>query len=151
MHNAFLTPPAIPLSAVPRHTGTVLLVDDEPALLLVGRAILSTLGIGVSTAPSGEDAIVALQQAGMEHALPDVVLLDLTMPGGMSGLETFDNIRALYPYLPVVACSGFLGDGAEEVLARAGFADTLPKPYTPEALVTVVRRVLVRAGSLAAV
>lgn len=145
-----LAPPVTPpLSAHPRHSGTVLLVDDEPALLLVGRAILSTLAIGVTTAPSGEDAIVTLQQAGYDNALPDVVLLDLAMPGGMSGLETFDNIRALYPQLPVVACSGFFGDGAEEIIARAGFVDMLSKPYTPEALVTVVRRVLVRAGSLA--
>ena len=147
--NTLLDPAATSLGTYARQTGSVLLVDDEPALLTVGRAILSTLNISVTTAPSGEDAIATLQQAASDNRMPDVVMLDLAMPGGMSGLETFDNIRAIYPFLPIVACSGFFGDGADEIFARAGFADMLAKPYTPEALVTCVRRVLLRAGTLA--
>jgi CheY-like chemotaxis protein len=123
-----------------------MLVDDEPALRTVGRAILSTLDVRVITASSGEDALALLADAHKDAALPNVMLLDLTLPGGMSGLETFELIKALYPTLPVIACSGFFGDGASEIIQHVGFADMLAKPYTPDALITMVRRVLMRVN-----
>lgn len=129
-----------------RRTGSIMLVDDEPALRTVGRAILSTLDMRVLTASGGEDALALLADAHRDHSLPDVVLLDLTLPGGISGLETFDHIKARYPALPVIACSGFFGDGASEIIQHVGFADMLPKPYTPDGLITIVRRVLMRVN-----
>ncbi len=131
-------------TGVLRRAGTIMIVDDEPAIRTVGRAILSTLNLTVMAAGSGEDAISALDNACAEGRSPGLILLDLTMPGGMSGLDTFDKIRERFPQIPVVACSGFFGDGAEEVCQRLGFADVLPKPYTPDALMTTVRRVLMR-------
>ena len=139
--------PSLPAAAPParRRSGTLMLVDDEPALLMVGRAILSTLNLRVETASSGEDAIEKLQADEADSRLPDLILLDLTMPGGMSGIETLEQIKAKFPSIAVIACSGFFGDGAAELCQHVGFADMLAKPYTPESLVTVVRRVLVRA------
>ena len=129
-----------------RRSGALMLVDDEPALLTVGRAILSTLNVRVECASSAEEALQKLAVAHAERRLPDLVMMDLTMPGGMSGLEALEQIRERYPGLPVVACSGFFGDGAAELCQHVGFVDMLAKPYTPEALVTVVRRVIVRAS-----
>ena len=123
-----------------------MLVDDEPALLMVGRAILSTLNLRVDTAGSGEEALEKLATADVDGRLPDLVLLDLTMPGGISGIETLEQIRQRFPSIAVIACSGFFGDGAAELCQHVGFTDMLAKPYTPEALVTVVRRVMVRAS-----
>ncbi len=137
--------PAI-TSGLRRRSGALMLVDDEPALLTVGRAILSTLNLRVETSLSGEEALEKLAVADADARLPDLVLLDLTMPGGMSGLETLEQIRMRYPGISVIACSGFFGDGAAELCQHVGFADMLAKPYTPEALVTVVRRVMVRAN-----
>ena len=129
-----------------RRSGALMLVDDEPALLTVGRAILSTLNLRVDTASSGEEALEKLEAAAVDARLPDLILLDLTMPGGISGLETLEQIRQRFPSISVIACSGFFGDGAAELCQHVGFADMLPKPYTPESLVTVVRRVMVRAS-----
>lgn len=132
-------------TGVLRRAGTVMIVDDEAALRTVGKAILSTLNLRVQTAASGEDALAILDNARQQQAgMPDVILLDLTMPGGMSGLDTFDQLKDLFPNVPVIACSGFFGDGAEDVCQRLGFADVLPKPYTPDSLVAIVRRVLMR-------
>ena len=117
---------------------TVMIVDDDPALLTVGRAILSTLSLNIVVARSGEEALISIGAP----ILPDLVLLDITMPGGMSGLETFDELHAKHPELPVIACSGFFGDGAEEMCRHIGFAGMLPKPYTADSLVSVVRRIL---------
>ena len=140
-----LTSPPV-TTGLRRRSGALMLVDDEPALLTVGRAILSTLNLRVDTANSGEEALEKLGIAESDGRLPDLVLLDLTMPGGISGIETLEQIRQRFPAIAVVACSGFFGDGAAELCQHVGFADMLPKPYTPEALVTVVRRVLVRAN-----
>jgi CheY-like chemotaxis protein len=131
-------------TGVLRRAGAIMFVDDEPALRTVGRAILSTLNLNVTTMQSGEECLEALDTSRQSSSLPDLILLDLTLPGGMSGLETFDRIQDSYPQIPVIACSGFFGDGAEEVCARLGFADVLPKPYTHDALTTVVRRVLMK-------
>lgn len=129
-----------------RRSGALMLVDDEPALLTVGRAILSTLNLRVDTASSGEEALDKLAIASADGRLPDLILLDLTMPGGISGLETLEQVRLRFPSISVIACSGFFGDGAAELCQHVGFADMLAKPYTPESLVTVVRRVMVRAS-----
>jgi CheY-like chemotaxis protein len=115
-----------------------MIVDDDPALLTLGRAILSTLDLNIIVARSGEEALISIQAP----AIPELVLLDLTMPGGMSGLDTFDALHQRHPELPVIACSGFFGDGAEEMCQHIGFAGMLPKPYTAESLVSVVRRIL---------
>lgn len=132
-------------TGVLRRAGTVMIVDDEAALRTVGKAILSTLNLKVQTAASGEDALAILENARQQQVgMPDAILLDLTMPGGMSGLDTFDQLRDNFPNVAVIACSGFFGDGAEEVCQRLGFADVLPKPYTPDSLVAIVRRVLMR-------
>lgn len=131
-------------TGVLRRAGAIMIVDDEPALRTVGRAILSTLNLTVLTAASGEEALQMLETAQAQHRMPEIILLDLAMPGGMSGLDTFDQIQERFPTIPVVACSGFFGDGAEEVCQRLGFAEMLAKPYTPDSLVTIVRRLLMR-------
>jgi CheY-like chemotaxis protein len=143
MSTATDTPQTSP-TGVLRRAGSIMLVDDEPALRSVGKAILSSLNITVLTASSGEDCLAALHAGQAQGNMPEIILLDLTMPGGMSGLDTFDQIQDNFPGIPVIACSGFFGDGAVEVCQRLGFADTLPKPYTPDALANLVRRVMMK-------
>jgi two-component system, cell cycle sensor histidine kinase and response regulator CckA len=120
-------------------TQSVMIVDDDNALLTVGRAILSTMKLDIILAHSGEEALALLESTNCN---PDLILLDLAMPGGLSGLETFDQLQVLRPEKPVIACSGFFGDGAEDMCRHVGFAGMLPKPYTAESLVSVVRRIL---------
>ena len=67
---------------------TVLVVDDEPHIVEVVKDYLKQSGYRVLTAGDGE---TALQQARQEH--PDLVILDLMMPGGMGGLDVCRQIR----------------------------------------------------------
>ena len=84
----------------------VLVVDDNPALRLVARAMLEAAGHGVAEAGSGAEALDAL--CGRRA---DVVLCDLSLPG-MDGLQTIRELRALQPGLKVVAMSGVGPPGA---------------------------------------
>ncbi|HCS12303.1 MAG: hypothetical protein COS82_07025 [Zetaproteobacteria bacterium CG06_land_8_20_14_3_00_59_53] len=106
-------------------SGTVLLVDDEQPLLEIGEKFLVREGLTVITAASGEEA---LQLLGGMQSLPDVILLDLNMPG-MGGVETLSRIRQTYENQKVIVVSGYSEttlDGTVKDLLYDGFVS---KPY----------------------
>ena len=109
--------------------GTVLVVDDEEPVRNVASEILTYLGYSALTAASGDRAIELLQ-AG---ARPDVVLLDLIMPG-MSGFLALRAIRAIDPDLPVLICTGYADRAASETLVSEGADGFVNKPYHIETL-----------------
>lgn len=74
----------------------ILLVDDERTLITSMKRVLTEAGYGVRTASNGEAAVAAVRESA-----PDLVLLDVMMPG-MSGLETCRELRASDPKLPIV-------------------------------------------------
>jgi len=103
----------------------VLLVDDEPMILSVGRDLLEHLGYEVLVAENGERA-VDLYRANRGRI--DAVVLDMVMPG-LSGGETFDRLRGIDPKIGVLLSSGYSIDSqASEILAR-GCDDFIQKPY----------------------
>ena len=108
-----------------RNTLMVLLVDDDELVRDSCTAMLERLGHGVSTAATGEEALQRL--AG--DLRPDVVILDLNMPG-LGGTGTLPRLRALHPTLPVLLATG-RADEAAMALARAhGSTALLPKPFS---------------------
>lgn len=84
--------PSMKVARAPR----ILLVDDEPAMLELYRAILSECGDRIETALSGPEAIEKVRERSF-----DTVVSDIRMPG-MSGLDLFRAIREIDPYVPVV-------------------------------------------------
>jgi len=128
-------------SSLTSHSGKVLVVDDEPSVLAIASAILSTIGSAPLKARNGEDAVEQVKQELDANSRVSVVIMDLTMPGGMSGFETMESLRQLDPNIRVVACSGFFQEGASELCQSIGFNAILAKPYTPESLLSVIRRV----------
>lgn len=83
------------------HGTTVLVVDDEEYMLYVMRRALEEEGFSVTTASSGAEALDS-----MGRSLPDLVLLDLKMPG-MNGPEVIGEIRHRWGDLPVVILTGY--------------------------------------------
>ena len=107
-------------------TGIVLLVDDEQLIVEVGTAMLAKLGYEVLTAGDGAEAI-ALYRRARERIV--VVILDMVMPG-MSGGETFDQLKAIDPGVKVLLSSGYNLDGqAREILER-GCVGFIQKPFS---------------------
>jgi len=111
-------------------SGTVLLVDDNPRVLDVGRKMLEITGFSVVAFESGADAVAAFERDQLKFNL---AIVDLTMPE-MDGSEVARALRELNPELPVLLSSGY---SEIEVVglseAEQGMA-YLPKPYTLDEL-----------------
>lgn len=112
----------------------ILIMDDEELLRNMARRILLRLGHTVGVAEDGEEAY-RLYRAALEAGQPfDVVLLDLTIPGGMGGKETMVKLLELDPHVTAVVCSGYSNDPIMSDYKQYGFKEVLPKPYHMEDL-----------------
>jgi len=117
----------------------ILVVDDDPGILAMAEAILRHAGMEVTAAESGESGLSAYCQryfAGNPFAL---VVMDLTLPGGMTGVEALEALREVDPGVKVVASSGYFDDSVAPAAKRRGFHGILPKPYGAEQLVKLVQ------------
>jgi two-component system cell cycle sensor histidine kinase/response regulator CckA len=119
-------------------SGTVLVVDDEPSVLLVAKHILGRAGFEVLTASDGLEGV----EAFAEHMDKiRAVLLDMTMPK-MNGEEAFTEMRRLKPDALIVLTSGFSEVEAAHTLASKGLAGFIPKPYRSQELLSKLREIL---------
>ncbi|WP_461208428.1 sigma-54-dependent transcriptional regulator [Desulfocurvus sp. DL9XJH121] len=114
------------------HRKRALVVDDEPALRLMVGAVLRDEGWEVLEAGSAEEALDMLPQAA-----PDVVLLDMRMPG-MDGLEALGALRSKLPGAPVVMLTAYGTVGHAVDAMKRGAFDYLTKPADNEELVAVL-------------
>ena len=119
--------------------GHILVVDDEPKLVLLVRQILSALGFQISAASSGEQAIetVAMEQ-------PDLVILDIMLLGEMDGYETARRIRE-FSNIPIIMLTAKVRESDMLRGFDAGVDDYVKKPFSSKELVARVRAVLQRA------
>ena len=114
---------------------TVLVVDDDPGMLRYVQALLEIENYEIVTGNSGLEALHLLQRG--PH--PDLVLLDLMMPG-MDGLETLERLRDVAPQLKVVMLSGHNDIPRVVQAMRLGAVDYLTKPVNePELISTLLR------------
>lgn len=117
-----------------------MVVDDEPSVLAIAAAILNTIDVSPLKARNGEEALDIARNLASQGQEISIAILDLTMPGGMSGFETLEALRDIHPGVRVIACSGFFEEGALELCQSIGFSNILAKPYTPDSLLGMIRR-----------
>jgi CheY-like chemotaxis protein len=132
---------AIP-GTIQRGTGRILVMDDEAAIRKLLSRMLADLGYEVEGAREGAEA-VAMYQKAIDQGRPfAVVLLDLTVPGGMGGKEAAAALRAIDPAVKMIVSSGYSDDPVMSDFRSYGFHDVVPKPWTPAQLSEAFRRVL---------
>lgn len=113
-------------SARPAAARTILLIDDEPAVRVVTRRLLTELGHRVMTADTGQRGV----QLFREHRQAiELIVLDLTMPE-RSGEQILDDLRLVRDDVPVVITSGFQASDASNLLRVANVVGFLDKPHT---------------------
>ena len=118
----------------------LLVVDDEPVQLRTARRVLSQFGYAVVTANTGEEALKLFAES--RNAWPfALVVVDMVMPGSLSGKDTIAELRKLNPGQKALIASGCAPDSLDADLGELG-CKLVSKPYTPEMLVGAVRMVL---------
>ena len=121
--------------------GKVLIVDDEDDLRKVAHMILTRCGYEVVQCDNGQDAVKIYQSLFRTGTPPDVVLMDLTLRGGMNGTETAAEILHLDPDARIVCTSGSVTQEVQMVFLERGFVGVLPKPYEAGELTQTVHRI----------
>ena len=130
--------PAMP-ATVAGGTENILIVEDEPVLREMARAILESCGYSILEASSGKDALDVWNRT-MRRI--DLLLTDMVMPEGVSGIELAEKLLAAQPNLKIIFTSGYTADEVSpEVLARTR-AQFLQKPYSHASLAKIVRECL---------
>ncbi|MEO5579409.1 MAG: sigma-54 dependent transcriptional regulator, partial [Gemmatimonadaceae bacterium] len=112
---------------------TVLIVDDEPNIRRMVGALLSAEGYDVRDAPTAGHGV-----ASAAEDEPDVVLLDLMMPGEMDGMGALARLRISHPDLPVIMMSGRAGLSDAVAATKLGAVNFLEKPLTPEGVLFAI-------------
>jgi len=119
---------------------TILLIDDEQAILAIAHAVLAQHGYHLFTARTAEEGLEIYHH---QRGRIDLVILDLGM-AGMGGIKCLETIRSLDPQARVIVASGYAGHEIAADPGRYGAAAFLAKPYPLNRLVTLARNVLDR-------
>ncbi|MBU0517165.1 MAG: PAS domain S-box protein [Proteobacteria bacterium] len=114
---------------------TILVVDDEKAIVETAQEALESSGYTALKAFSGEEALQAYQK---NRDRIDLVILDLGMPG-MGGQECLGKLKEIDPEVKVVVATGYLASGLEIVLREAGASGFVAKPYRLTDLLREIR------------
>jgi PAS domain S-box-containing protein len=130
-----VTPPGSVVAGAGRR---VMLVDDEAALVRVGKLMLERLGFTVEIFTESPAAWEAFEAAPQKY---DLVISDQTMPQ-LTGLELSNRILTRRPTLPVILTTGYHATASRERVRAAGVAELLMKPFTFDSLSSVVGNVL---------
>jgi CheY-like chemotaxis protein len=104
--------------------------------------MLETLGYSVTLAKDGTEAIEIYKVAMASGAPFDSVLMDLTIPGGMGGMEAVKRILEIDSEAKAIVCSGYSNDTIMANYNSYGFRAVVPKPYSLKQLGSAISDVL---------
>ena len=120
----------------------ILVLDDEEIVREVIGEILQALDCKVTYAVDGAVAVTAYREARQKGMPFAVVITDLTIPGGMGGLEATREILKIDPDARIIVSSGYATDPIMTDFTRYGYKGRVEKPYRLEILQKVVEQVL---------
>src|SRR5512133_651692 len=119
-------------------SGRVLVMDDEVVLQALLQRALERCGYSVVVVGNGDQALLEFRRA-QEKGLPfDLVILDLTVKGGLGGVDTLAALRRLDSQVPAIAATGYADEHATAQLLAGGFQHVLGKPFPIHELLGLV-------------
>lgn len=125
--------------------GRVLVMDDEELVRNIATRILTQAGYEVKTAVDGFEAIDAYVQARESGTPFDLVIMDLTIPGGLGGKETLTKLLEFDPGVKAIVSSGYSNDPIMDDFAKYGFKGVVVKPFSTVELARAAHEVVGKA------
>jgi CheY-like chemotaxis protein len=122
--------------------GKILVMDDEEFIRGLANQMLSKIGYEVSVAHDGDQAIEMYGQAQNSGEPFDIVIMDLTIPGGMGGKEAIRKLKKLDPNVKALVSSGYSNDPIMSNFRDYGFQGVVKKPYRIQDMSDALRAVL---------
>ena len=121
-------------AAAPGRKGRILVMDDEELVRDVAMGLIDALGHEAECAENGEAAIEKFRQARGAGTPFDIVILDLTIRGGMGGEEAIGKLREIDPDVTAIVSTGYSDNPVVSEYRSYGFTTFLNKPYTIHSL-----------------
>lgn len=140
-------PDAVPVPAEPPErvnalSGRVLFMDDEETIRMLAVSLLGRLGLDVTPVSDGADAVRVFTEARQAQSPYHLVIMDLTVPGGMGGLEAMEALLKIDANVKAIVSSGYSSDPVLSNYRAHGFRGMVPKPYRYIDLARTVRSVM---------
>jgi DNA-binding NtrC family response regulator len=117
-------------------------MDDEEIIRDVAKEMLESEGYNLEFAIEGREAIDMYKKSINIKQKFDLVILDLTIPGGLGGKDAIKEILKIDPDVKAIVSSGYSNDPIMAEYTKYGFSDFVPKPYNFEQLINIVNKVI---------
>ncbi len=138
--------PCKPATDIP-HDLSILVMDDEDTICELMRRMLATVGCRAAICRDGAEAI-SLYRSALDAGTPYfAVIMDITIPGGMGGIEAAQRILELDPGARLIVSSGYSNDSALADFRNYGFCDAMTKPYKVTELANALQRLTLISAS----
>ncbi len=122
--------------------GRILLMDDEEIVRDIVGIMIKSLGHEAEFAVDGKEAIGKYRESMKSGRKFDIVIMDLTVRGGMGGEEAIKELREIDPDIKAIVSSGYTDSSAISQYKAAGFKSCLTKPYDIDSLNTTLNSLL---------
>ena len=139
---AAVQPPSFPAAG---KRARILFMDDEEPILKMAEKLMLRMGLEFESVADGKAAVERYVQAKESGRPFDLVVMDLTIPGGMGGREAISVLMAYDPKARAIVSSGYSSDLAMSDFRKHGFRGMVAKPYDVSELASVIRGVLAEA------
>jgi len=127
---------------IPKGKGKILIMDDKFFVRNAAMKALKMFGYEVKGVSKGEEAISLYKEEKNKGKPFDLIILDLTIPGGMGGEDTLKKLREFSPEIKAIVSSGYSDNPVMSEYKKHGFNAIVRKPYQYEELCEIVRKVL---------
>jgi CheY-like chemotaxis protein len=127
--------------------GKILIMDDEEVVRETCGEMLVVMGHAVDYAANGQEALDKYQQALQERQPFDLVIMDLTIPGGIGGKEAIQLLLEIDPKAKAIVSSGYSHDDVMANFRDYGFLGVVAKPYILDSFAKVIQKILTRPAT----